>query len=116
MVQKFFKLKSVFENLYNDISLGLSEYVLTSTEWEALQDITKFLELAASFTKQVSGKNYATITLQSVMYHWLIGHCEKTINQGRQDTQETVLENTTPNQEVNTSNSVKAAKMFLSKI
>ena len=79
MIDKSFVLRSVFQALSNTPRFMLSIETLADFEWDKLKTLKDFLEPAFEATTAASGSTYTTISMQPLIFEWLVGHCQDTI-------------------------------------
>jgi hypothetical protein len=82
MISKCYKLRDVFDSVCLSVPIGdsLIDMMLSSKEWEDMNDVADFLEIAFKSTEAASGSKYLTISLQPIIFNILINHCEQAIS------------------------------------
>jgi hypothetical protein len=82
MIDACFKFEKVFEALCNHekLSVRLQDYRLITLEWKVLKSNKDFLECAFKCTNIASGKKYATLSMQPLIWELLEKMCTDTIN------------------------------------
>lgn len=82
MIKKAYALKDVFQALTEkqEYKVRLQDDALSEQEWELLLVYKNFFEDAKINTTFASSANYPAISLQPLIYKYLINHCDNTIN------------------------------------